>query len=506
MLSIMWAPTRHHSFAALMYYKFSEELWVRFLEKERANKFRGKRSYLHFDPRINFKEDVLSSLDSFRVEFEQRYGQKLKSFHETPKHPFYPFIQYTLQTKRYKYDKNLGRRKLSFKKRPISYAAHLDSLILSWHTIVLDNYFEEYLAKNIRLSSSILAYRKFEEKLSNIDFAFSTFKKIQDKGDCIVLAYDIENFFSSIPHKQLYDNWLKIHQLGNPKLKQLPEPDYKIFKLLTQYTYVKSEVLTELFAFKHKSKTRTRICTPQEYRQYVRGSKMIQQNEKLSKPGYTKSGAGIPQGTPISALLANISMISIDDNLNALLESGESYFRYSDDLIFVLSPDRNIDEFDKHVKAPFHKLHLNLNDDKTEFIQFVKKERQTASFDLNSGKPRNLQYLGFEFNGKMALIRSASMSKYHARMHRNVRNSVSRTLGKKSKSSRVFKRKLINRFTSSDHETNFISYALRAANRFEIETNIKSQIKNHHKRLSETIDKIHSAKVNKQLRKLEKRK
>ena len=48
----------------------------------------------------------------------------------------------------------------------------------------------------------------------------------------------------------------------------------------------------------------------------------------------------------------------------------------------ITAIDWNIDEFDKHVKAAFDNPHLNLNDDKTEFIQFVKNERQINSFDL----------------------------------------------------------------------------------------------------------------------------
>lgn len=61
-----------------------------------------------------------------------------------------------------------------------------------------------------------------------------------------------------------------------------------------------------------------------------------------------RSGIGIPQGSPVSAILSNVYMLSFDKKMHTYVMSyGGKYLRYSDDFFIVL-PYVNETEIQKH--------------------------------------------------------------------------------------------------------------------------------------------------------------
>jgi hypothetical protein len=221
-----------------------------------------------------------------------------------------------------------------------------------------------------------------------------------------------------------------------------------------------------------------RICDPPVFREKVRGEGLIDSN---------KLGKGIPQGTPISALLSNIYMIDFDELMcQAMDKLDGAYFRYCDDMLFVV-PIEKRDEIAGFVKINIQKIHVDINTDKTELRTF--KVKSGIQF---SDKP--LQYLGFTYDGKRILIRSAALARYSERMKRGVRFAKA-TMRKRNKlkGSRdegeraLFKKRLYGRYSHLG-QRNFLRYGYRAAEKMD-SLAIKKQLKPLWARLQKEIEK-----------------
>jgi hypothetical protein len=272
----------------------------------------------------------------------------------------------------------------------------------------------------------------------------------------------------------------------------LPKDHLNVYKSLTEYSFVEMADLENQFPlfFKKLEKNRKiktkkkkypthRICTPEQFRKEVRANKLIRGNPfKNDNAKSTRYGnkCGIPQGSPISACLSNIYMIEFDIALKKLAtDIGGKYWRYCDDILFISETNFETQVNDT-INKEIAKCHLEINTDKTEIIIFKNDAQgQLKAFDKNDAVS-NLQYLGFEFNGQNIYIRSSSVSKYHRRMTARIRENLKSAYGHNSIGEKVFKRKLLNRY-SIKGQRNFISYAKRASDIMQSAT-IKKQYKN----------------------------
>jgi hypothetical protein len=390
------------------------------------------RCYLHFDPPIGFK----------------RAQSIVTSPKRVARHSFYPLIAYHVESKKLKHDKSSGKLIKKTKQRPIAYAAHLDSQIYSYYAWRLSAFYEKHLQDN-RISDTVLAFRPLGK--SNVDFAAEAFKEIENRRNCSAVALDISGFFDNLDHEILKTIWAKL--LG---VSRLPDDHYCIYKSLTKSSKVNKEQLYQTLNISEnnpRKDKKIRLCSSADFREKVRNTGLIETNESCK---------GIPQGTPISALLSNIYMAKFDIDANDLVKAvGGVYLRYCDDMLFIV-PTSKKNDVAGTVRKLIKNLRLDINVEKTEIHDF----RDIGGM-IQADKP--LQYLGFTYDGKNILIRSASLARYSERMRRGVglakatmrkRNKLKKKRGESPKD--LFKRKIYKRYSHLGRR-NFIRYGLRSS-------------------------------------------
>lgn len=397
-----------------------------------------RRGYLHFDAPIGVA----------------RASKLVKSPKTVSRHAFYPLIRYDVISKKLKRNAD-GKLKPEPKIRPISYAAHADSQIYSFYANQLAEAYERKLA-SLELSECVLAFRKLRK--SNIEFARDAFTEISNMGRCSAVAIDISKFFDTLNHQHLKKSWCNV--LGKSKL---PNDHYAVFKSLTKFSFCYRDAVYKTFQISSNNpwNGRQRICESAEFRKRVRDSGLITTN---------KDTFGIPQGTPISALLSNIYMIDFDRQMKALAkECGGSYRRYCDDMLFIIKRGCEA-RVESQADCELKKLGVAINPKKTEVRQFW---RYCGVQKANAP----LQYLGFTFDGRRVLLRSAALAKFSGRMNKAIR-LVSRTLVSQldeGEDVRLRKKKLYERYSHLGNR-NFVRYGLRAANKMHSKA-IKRQLK-----------------------------
>lgn len=468
-----------------------------------------KRNYLHFDKKrspsfvyeyvINPSNIVKHSfypfifynlVDNKIKRVAKYYNNKLK-FHPLSKppliihHHLYPFISYKLTNKAniegYKYVLN------SPKVRGISYASHLDSDIYAYYSRLLETPYEKFLVDN-NLEDCSLAYRKVERVIDgklvskcNIHFSKDVFDIIRTKKDCIVLCYDVENFFDRFDHQILKKNWCDLLQNT-----QLPPDHYKVYKSLTRFASVDKEELYKELGLSLNSKTLHKryevLCSSKDFRDRIRGKRLINVN---------KSGKGIPQGSPISGLLSNVHMIEFDKEVNSYLaQLGGKYFRYSDDMIFIIDKEQEQQAI-SFIKCAIQKIKLNINNKKTQRVEF---KDGFINHDINNrsfNNPDKLQYLGLLFDGKQVFLRETGQTRYRRKLRKAVRMRTAHYRRLKEKdnlnSPNMYMRTLHTRFTYIG-QRNYVSYAFRAS-RIHESKNIKRQVKGHYNLFNDYLNK-----------------
>ncbi len=376
-------------------------------------------------------------------------------------HSFYPLIRYVIKSTKVKRDPVTQRvTKQKPKERPIAYAAHLDSHIYSYYAHILAKKYETVI-REAGFSPSVLAFRALEK--NNIEFAYDAFNEIRAHGECHVLALDIEGFFDNLDHVVLKKEWATILGTGS-----LPNDHYAVFKSLTRYSYVDRESLYACLGISvnNPRNGRHQLCTATEFREIVRPAKLIQRYDKPY---------GIPQGSPLSALLSNIYMRSFDAEISAFVaKNGGSYFRYCDDILLIV-PSAIKTEVFAVVESEIAKIKLKIQARKTEARDFVYQNG-----NLITSKP--LQYLGFLFDGHRIFLRSAALARYSERMSKGV--WLAKRTMKKRNAARILRdepekplfTKKLYRLYSFSGRRNFITYGYRAAKVMGSST-IKRQLK-----------------------------
>jgi len=462
-------------------------------------------------------------------------------------HSFSPLIFKEIIQRRYKLSDFNGTLRRSHKKlknnslvsnkkiREILYATHIDAHIYSFYTQKkIAPKYEEYLKQNPILSNSITAYRKIKTDIkgkykNNVHFARDVFEEIKHRKSCVALVLDIENFFPSLDHKKLKASWAKI--LG---FKTLPKDHYNLFKAITRFSYVElKDLKTKNGHFDEKELSKYRKEGKHTFFESIKdlfaSDIIIHKNQKQNNQ---KQLIGIPQGLPISALLANIYMLAFDEAvINELtLKHNIFYRRYSDDII-ILCNLNEIQLVQDFIEQEIERSKLKVSIEKTEKTFFKKNKGRIQSYKLenNGNQIENipLNYLGFEFYGYQTLLKSKNLAKFYRNMKQAIKRKHKRVEFKKEKylldSAPIYKRKLYRQYSFKGEKSrmipakktefkngkaqtiyferkfrgNYLRYAYRASEDLEA-PEIKRQLRNHWKILQRTMNKYDFSNVNKE--------
>lgn len=461
-------------------------------------------------------------------------------------HSFSPLIFKEIKQRRYKLSDFNGKLIRSHKKlkngkptsnskiREILYATHIDAHVYSYYAqqIITPKY-EEYLKQNKLLSSSITAYRQIEtdDRLkfkNNVHFAKDVFDEIKKRENCVALVLDIENFFPSLNHKKLKLAWAKI--LGH---KTLPKDHFNLFKATTRFSYVNlNDLKTKNGHFNEKQLAEYRKKGKHTFfenvKELINSDIIIHKNQKQNAK---KQLIGIPQGLPISALLANIYMLAFDESVinEITLKHNVFYRRYSDDIVMICK-ENQIQLIEDFVKDEMKKNQLAISLEKTEKTLFKINNTRLQSYKLeNNGSLKEnvpLNYLGFEFYGYQNLIKSKNLANFYREMKQTIKRKHKRVETIKEKylldEAPIYKRKIYRLFSFKGEKTrmlpakrtefingkaktklferkfrgNYIRYAYRASNDLEA-PEIKRQLRNHWKILQETLKRYNFSNVKK---------
>lgn len=424
------------------------------------------KGYLHLSPSLRINEN-------WKI-----YQRKIQDPSFIERYAFYPLMHSIIKERKFKKvnpEKHLNKKERTHnfkldnfkfektaKKRPLHYATHFDALIYGYYASILNDLYEKELKKDINLDSCVNAYRKIilEETgkgKSTIHFAKEVFDEIINRSyeqeEVGVLTFDIESFFSSLDHQLLEKKWSDLLNL-----EQLPSDHKNVFKSCTNFSYVlrndlrvRSQKSGKRSGFDEKKLAKIRrekgfksfFESNADFRNTIKQGKLrIYKNSFYTKIGEEKIKAGIPQGLPISAVLANLYLLEFDKNILDFVVNGKGgfYRRYSDDIIIVA----NVDELGKiknYVENLIKISNLKISPSKTESFVFRKsvynheRKKRLTSFKFVEGEERKdapLIYLGFEFRGYNTCIKSTNIAKFYRRLISIVRRRSNRAVRNKN--------------------------------------------------------------------------
>lgn len=400
-------------------YPFEVDEWLKQAgDKKRTGKeFIGSRPYRHFDGKVTH-DDLYSN--------SSRLVPVLKDPNLLAKHSFLPFIRKDKKVRRF------TRSSIDQKLRPIMYASHRDACIYSFYSYLLKQAYENRI-RDTELAKSVIAYRHIPREdnenrgKSNIDFAKEIYELATKYPKCAVLCLDISKFFDTMDHRLIKDRWQNILGFDN-----LSHGHSAVYKNITKYRYVfLYDALTRLgygrrgakgrFIYFKKNKHKTgSLCLPIEYRQKIDSKK----NSLIHKH---RSNKGIPQGSPISDVIANIYLEDFDRSIiDKLQEYGFGHYRrYSDDILIICPEDKVKDIYNlalDNIKGE----RLVIKPEKSVIVILDNKNMQVKdiTYRITGVTEHELyareafQYLGFEIDTKDLHIRSGTIAAHYRRAKR----------------------------------------------------------------------------------------
>jgi hypothetical protein len=411
------------------------------MEKPEWFKIKG---YYHISPqsKMEWKDTVKTINKITNPDFISKYS-------------FYPLLHTNIKERKFKkhptkkdvrchsyFDAKKNKYFKTSKIRPLHYANHFDALIFGYYASILQEKYENSLHKTDGLSDCVTAYRKIpidnsDKHKGTIHFANEAFKEIKDRvtkdSETAVLAFDIKSFFSTLNHEFLRDYWKEI--MGFETMKADHE---SVLKAATNFSFIYKDDLRQikrnrqgrrpnfdekkLAEIGNKKGFSAFFESPKEFRENIKAGtihifKNTFKNEK-------KEMIGIPQGLPISAVLANLYLLHFDKSILQKLvkENGCFYRRYSDDIVIICKTEL-IEHVANLVKFEMEKCKVVISDEKTETFLFKTRSKNNTSEIYSTkitteGLKENIPfiYLGFEFYGNRTLIKSSNLSKFYRRM------------------------------------------------------------------------------------------
>lgn len=431
---------------------------------------KSKKQYAHFDHRTDLSK-------CFKY---------VSTAGNISRHSFYPFIHYKKNMS--KYSAQLGKKKP--KERDICYASHIDRCIFQYYSFLLNELYNRRIQDD-GIFEVPIAYRSDLHK-TNIYFSKKAFDFITEARECFIMIGDYTGFFDNLDHQYLKKQWCSL--LG---VKCLPDDHYAIYKNITRYSYWELDDLLTLNNLEVSQKGRSQInkqALALSHEDFHKYRSHIQRN---------KDSFGIPQGSPISALLANMYMLEVDRDINRAVTSlGGLYMRYSDDFIVVLPhisekcASNTLREIIDEIKGT---PGLELQDEKTQFFKYENGmlENCGSRFHVDADcSKKTIDFLGFSFDGQNVLIRAKTITKYYYKMNRKAK-TIYKNGGYTKKGNRISGKVLYDRYSikgafaerekpkppqsrgEKRRKGNFLTYVLRAKREYG-KGNLQEQITKRH--------------------------
>lgn len=366
-------------------------------------------------------------------------------------HSFFPFLKYNEGWTLFAQKGIAGKRK----DRPIRFAARLDSCIFSYYRHLLSTQYELNL-KAAGLHDCVIAYRRIPKSgggggKSNIDFALSAVETVQSLGNCCAVALDISSFFETLSHDRIKEVWAELAGQEN-----LGTDHFKVFKAITRYAFVDVTNAYERLGYygdkvdRHGNVRKGYLCARKDIPIQLCDGKTFRHKIAGLKPSIIEvnsTGKGVPQGAPLSDLLANAYLFEFDKYVYNLCSTiGGTYFRYSDDIL-ILAPISDADAVRleekirdaittygkglliKEEKSAIHKFaHTGL----VQTVTVIKATDKSG----NPAPNKPFEYLGFRYDGSQVYIRDKTISNLHRKIA-SASKAVSIRLAKRYKGKTV---------------------------------------------------------------------
>ncbi|MDB5161221.1 MAG: hypothetical protein JWO96_601 [Candidatus Saccharibacteria bacterium] len=372
--------------------------------------FVGSRGYLHFD-------EPISLLDKTEI---RNLIKNLDNERQLSKWPFFPFIRESRGQRKFKMPNEetdgppiplktparVNQKKYPhIKTRRLMAAAHRDSCLYSYYGFGLEKKYEAKLEQN-KISENVLAYRSALGK-NNVEFARDAFNHIIKSNGITCLLFDISGFFDAISHKKLVSSVKEI------------APEYTkgwrnhVLNSLTKYRYINEDDIYKLLR-SHKKKyivsipggKSKKICKLEDYKKIIETTKNVRTN---------KSGVGIPQGSSVSGLLANVYLFNFDKDLVQMISGMKNgyYRRYSDDILIVC-PTSEASKIYESCKEMLKENGLKIKPTKTEAFTYHNGQLTNTINSIEptlENRPRDMQYLGLHWDGTRIILRPGTVVK-----------------------------------------------------------------------------------------------
>ncbi|MGM0217501.1 reverse transcriptase domain-containing protein [Enterococcus sp. AZ126] len=438
-------------------------------------KYKTKR-YLHFGKRVGIKSVKNYVKDPFKIS----------------SHGFLPFIRFSTSFSRYYEDESIfDGRPIKKKKRNIMYASHLDNYIYRYYGDHLNIQYDKWMSDN-KIDEVSIAYRDNKKGYSNIHFAAEVINYVSEFESCYIFVGDFEKFFDTLNHTILKNRVKEI--MGTDTLSK---DWYRVFKSITRYSYYNKTFLRKKIHLTDKE------VKKQNRTRYFGSVKEFQEFKQKYPPNINKSGIGIPQGSAISAVFANVYSTHFDKQISEKVSilSG-IYRRYSDDFIIIIPLSKiNIADFFKlsseiHLMA--QDLSLSMNEGKTKLLKY---ENNSIKDLKNNEEKSNLDYLGFVFDGINVRMRGRSPHKFYRKAYK-LAEKAGKIQEKKELKKPPYRKMMYRVFSDKSKNRdkgfgNFITYAEKCQKEFDTlspQTNnlMMQQIRNRRKK----VEKAFGIKIN----------
>lgn len=344
---------------------------------------------------------------------------------------FFPFFLYEESWQPYR---SADAAKPDKKTRPIRYGARRDAYIFAFYRRKLSRLYEARL-RSLGIENCPIAYRQVSKAgrgggKCNIDFAKDAFDEIDRLGDCVAVALDIKGYFENLDHRRIKQVWCDL--LG---VAELPPDHYAVFKNITKYHFVDQRTtyrrlgyfglrdrngeMVDGFLTPYREMPK-QLCSNADFRAKICGGdraypSIIQRNDLPY---------GVPQGAPISDLIANFYLLDFDVVMAGYAKArGGRYMRYSDDILLVLpgaasEASAAIDFATAEMRK--HGSELRIKETKTCVVQFQREANRLGFRHLtqrsDEAAKNGFEYLGFRYDGRRVYVRDSTISRFYSKV------------------------------------------------------------------------------------------